>query len=192
MPDLLGSEGGSLGLVEGDELLVVDPAEGPRPALQPGLRLPLSTTAPITTAARSGDAAYAATRDEFAREYPDGARFARYAASALAVPLRVEGRVVGAIGFPFEQPHAVDENVLSLALVAAELGGQALGRSLVYERERSAREGLERVARLVLRFADEPPETVAEAICTEAREMFDSDVAQLWKVDRRLSRGDLA
>ena len=182
VPDLLGSEGGSLGLVEGDELLVVDPAEGPRPALQPGLRLPLSTRAPITTAARSGDAAYAATRDEFAREYPDGARFARYAASALAVPLRVEGRVVGAIGFPFEQPHAVDENVLSVALVAAELGGQALGRSLVYERERSAREGLERVARLVPRFADEPPETVAEAICTEAREMFDSDVAQLWKV----------
>ncbi len=182
VPDLLGSEGGSLGLVEGDELLVVDPAEGPRPALQPGLRLPLSTKAPITTAARSGDAAYAATRDEFAREYPDGARLARYAASALAVPLRVEGRVVGAIGFPFEQPHAVDENVLSVALVAAELGGQALGRSLVYERERAAREGLERVARLVLRFADEPPETVAEAICTEAREMFDSDVAQLWKV----------
>ena len=182
VPDLLGSEGGSLGLVEGDELLVVDPAEGPRPALQPGLRLPLSTTAPITTAARTGEAAYAATRDEFAREYPDGARFARYAASALAVPLRVEGRVVGAIGFPFEQPQAVDENVLSLALVAAELGGQALGRSLVYERERSAREGLDRVARLVPRFADEPPETVAEAICVEAREMFDSDVAQLWKV----------
>ncbi|HET9243409.1 MAG TPA: SpoIIE family protein phosphatase [Gaiella sp.] len=187
VPGMLGSTGGSFGLVEGDALAVVDPAGGPRPALRPGLRLPLETRAPITTAARTGEPAYAVTREQFEREYPDGARLAPYASSALAVPLHVEGRVVGSIGFPFREPDAVDENVLSLARVAAEMGGQALVRSLAYERERTARDGLERVARLVPRFADQPPDRVVQAICNEAREMFEADVAQLWRVaDGRL------
>ena len=127
------------------------------------------------------------TRAGFEQAFPDGARLARYAASALAVPLRVEGQVTGAIGFPFNRPHAVDENVLSLAQIAAELGGQALQRSLAYERERSARDALERITRLVPRFVDAPEGAVVAAICEEAREMFDADVAQLWKAgDGRL------
>ncbi|HKY24491.1 MAG TPA: SpoIIE family protein phosphatase [Gaiella sp.] len=187
VPELLGSVGGSLGLVEGDELLVVAPVGSPRSALRPGLRLPLSTKAPITAAARTGEPAYSVTRVEFERAYPDGARFARYAASALAVPLRVEGRVAGAIGFPFTHAHAVDESVLSLAHIAAEMGGQALERSLAYERERAARDGLERITRLVPRFVDAPQGTVVAAICSEARELFDADVGQLWKAgDGRL------
>ncbi len=186
VPDLLGSVGGSLGLVEGDELVIVDP-EGPHPALEPGLRLPLTTAAPITVAARTGAPAHAATRDEFAHEFPDGARLAPYAQSALAVPIRIEGRVAGSIGFPFTRANAIDENTLSLARIAGELGGQALERSFAYERERAARDGLERITRLVPRFADAPQGELAAAICTEARELFEADVAQLWKVsDRRL------
>ena len=187
VPELLGSVGGSLGLVEGDSLVIVAPTGGRRPALRPGLRLPLSTRAPITEAARTGETAYAVTRATFEQTFPDGARLARYAASALAVPLRVEGRVTGAIGFPFNRPHAVDDSVLSLAQIAAELGGQALQRSLAYERERDARDALERITRLVPRFVDAPEGAVVAAICEEAREMFDADVAQLWKAgDGRL------
>ena len=187
VPALLGSVGGSLGLVEGDDLVIVAPTRGARPVLRPGLRLPLSTSAPITEAARTGETAYAVTRASFEQAFPDGAKLARYAASALAVPLRVEGRVTGAIGFPFNRPHAVDENVLSIAQIAAELGGQALQRSLAYERERNARDALERITRLVPRFVDAPEGAVVAAICEEAREVFDADVAQLWKAgDGRL------
>ena len=57
VPALLGSVGGSLGLVEGDDLVIVAPTRGARPILRPGLRLPLSTSAPITEAARTGEAA---------------------------------------------------------------------------------------------------------------------------------------
>ena len=143
--------------------------------------------APITVAARTGTPAHAGSRDEFAREFPDGARLAPYAQSALAVPLRIGGRVAGSIGFPFTRANAIDENVLSLARIAGELGGQALERSLAYERERAARDGLERITRLAPRFADAPEGELAAAICTEARELFEADVAQLWKVsDRRL------
>ncbi len=187
VPNMLGSVGGSLGLVEGDELVIVAPTRGLRPVLRPGLRLPLSTRAPITQAALTGEAAYAVTRAGFEDAFPDGAKLARYAASALAVPLRVEGRVTGAVGFPFNHPHAVDENVLSLAQIAAELGGQALERSLTFERERDARDALERITRLVPRFVDAPEGAVVTAICEEAREVFDADVAQLWKAgDGRL------
>jgi GAF domain-containing protein/anti-sigma regulatory factor (Ser/Thr protein kinase) len=186
VPSLLGSVGGSLGLVEGDDLVIVDP-EGQTPALEPGLRLPLTTRAPITVAARTGAPAHAGSRDELARAFPDGARLAPYAQSALAVPLRIGGRVAGSIGFPFTRANAIDENVLSLARIAGELGGQALERSLAYERERAAKDGLERITRLAPRFADAPEGELAAAICTEARELFEADVAQLWKVsDRRL------
>jgi GAF domain-containing protein/anti-sigma regulatory factor (Ser/Thr protein kinase) len=182
VPPLLGAEGGSLGLVEGDALAIVDPVGGPRPAIEPGARLALTTRAPITAAARTGEVVAATTREAFASDFPDGAALAPYAASAVAVPLRAEGKVVGAIGFPFRRPEAADDNIVSLAKIAAELGGQALGRSFVYERERAAREGLERIARLAPRFADAPEGTVVHAVCREAREMFEADVAQLWKV----------
>ncbi len=161
VPDLLGSEGGSLGLVEGDELLVVDPAEGPRPALQPGLRLPLSTRRPSRPRpARGtprtpppGTSSPASTRTE------PGSRAMRRRRSQCRCGSRDESS--GRSAFRSSNLRRSTRTSFPLALVAAELGGQALGRSLVYERERSAREGLDRVARLVPRFADEPPETVA-------------------------------
>ena len=144
-------------------------------------------------AARTGEAAYAVTREQRSSSaFPDGARLARYAASALAVPLRVEGRVTGAIGFPFNRPHAVDENVLSLARIAAELGGQALQRSLAYERERDARDALERITRLVPRFVDAPEGAVAPAICERgARDVRRGRRAAV-EGRRRPARGDLA
>ena len=182
VPALLGAAGGSLGLVEGSDLAVVDPAGSARPAMRAGTRLPLSTRAPITVAARTGEAAYAVTREELAREYPDSIDLAPYASSALAVPLRADGRVVGAIGFPFERAHAVDADVLALARVAAQLGGQSLGRALAYERERELRDGLDRIARLAPRVSEMSPQAVSRAICLEARELFRADVAQLWKV----------
>ena len=36
MPDLLGAMGGSLGLIEGDEIVIVDPGAAARAALRPG------------------------------------------------------------------------------------------------------------------------------------------------------------
>jgi serine phosphatase RsbU (regulator of sigma subunit)/anti-sigma regulatory factor (Ser/Thr protein kinase) len=139
MPGLLGAEGGSLGLIEGDELVIVDPGGGTRTVLRPGLRLPLSTRAPITTAARSGKPEYANSRAELRRRFPDGARMVTYAASSLSLPLRVSGRVVGAMSFPFSRAHAINEETIGLANVAAGAGGQALERARLHELEQSAR-----------------------------------------------------
>jgi anti-sigma regulatory factor (Ser/Thr protein kinase)/GAF domain-containing protein len=46
---------------------------------------------------------------------------------------------VGATGFPFAYPRAVDEDMVALATVAAEAGGQALERARLHDLEQSQR-----------------------------------------------------
>ena len=182
MPPLLGAVGGALGLVQDDELVIVDPGGVRRATLPARLRLPLDARAPIAQAARTGAPAFANSREQFEREFPDGARLAVYAHSALAVPLLAGERVVGSMGFPFDSAGSVDADLVALAQLAAALGGQALERSRLYDRERSLREGLDRIARLAPRFAGERTEAVTEAVCREALATFDGDLAQLWAI----------
>jgi len=124
--------------------------------------------------------AFVTTREKFERDFPDGASLAPDAAGALAVPLRAGGEVVGSMGFPFRQPEAIDEEVMALARLAADLGGQALERAGLYEQERHSREGLDRILRLAPLFGSESPEAVAETVCREAASTFGADIAQVW------------
>jgi GAF domain-containing protein/anti-sigma regulatory factor (Ser/Thr protein kinase) len=191
MPDLLGAAGGSLGLIDDGELLIIDPGPTTRAALQPGLRLPLSTRAPIAAAARTGKPAYANTRGELERVYPDGAQLVRYAASSLAVPLKVAGEVVGSTGFPFAHPHAVDEDMIALATVAAEAGGQALERARLHELEQSQRVRAELAAdrtRLLQDVAEHlsaagTAADVGEVIVRQAAGALAADAAVVYECD---------
>lgn len=181
VPRLIGADGAALGLIDGDFLRVVDPDGAPRQTLPPRLRLPLdSTNAPIVVAARTGDPTSVTTREEFELVYPDGARLAPRATGALAVPIRVADHVVGAMGFPFARGVAINADVISLALLAAELGGQALERAGLYEQERQSREALDRIARLAPTFDSESTELVTMRICAEAARTFAADVAEMW------------
>lgn len=183
LPPLFGAVGGSLGLIRDDELVIVDPGNGQLGTLPADLRLPLTTRAPIAEAARTGAPVYTCSRAEFERDYPEGARLAEYAEGALAVPLVAGDRVVGSMGFPFTSTEAIQSDLLALALLAAALGGQALERAQLYERERSLREGLERIARLAPRFAGRPTDDVLGAICREGRITFDAELALLWRLE---------
>lgn len=182
LPRVLGASGCALGLVEGDALVIVDPQGAPQQSLAPGRRFPLVTRAPITTAARSGKPAFARTRRAFERDFPDGALLAPAAAGALAVPLLSSGTPVGAIGLPFSRRNAFSDETVEFAELAAELGGQALERARLYERERALSAGLDRVARLVPRLGDLLPDAVAAQLCHEARATLDADEVQLWAV----------
>ena len=125
----------------------------------------------------------AETRERLALEFPDGARLAPYAEGAIAVPLRSGAEVVGSMGFPFAEPGAIDAEVIALAMLAADLGGQALERAGLYEQERRSREALDSISRLAPRFGAESPEAVLRAVCREATETFESDIAQIWTID---------
>ena len=183
MPDLLGAAGGSLGLIDDGELVIVDPGSATRAALQPGLRLPLSTRAPIAAAARTGKPAYANTRGELERVYPDGARLVRYAASSLAVPLKVAGEVVGSTGFPFAHPHAVDEEMIALATVAAEAGGQALERARLHELEQSQRVKAELAADRTRLLQDVAEHLTAAGTAVEVAEVIVAQTARALVAD---------
>ena len=181
VPAAIGARGGALGLVEGDELVIVDPAGATGQTLVPGSRMALTTRAPITVAAREGKPAWAQRRREFVSRFPDGAALASYASGALAVPVFMGERLAGAMGFPFAEPDSVTAEVRTVARIAADLGGQALERAELYAQERSSREALDRILAVAPRFQQgATPETVAASVCAEARRAFGCDVVQVW------------
>jgi anti-sigma regulatory factor (Ser/Thr protein kinase)/GAF domain-containing protein len=181
VPNAIGARGGALGLVEGQELVIVDPRGARGQTLRPGARFPLSAQAPITTAAREGKPAWVQRRAEFVSRFGEGAALAPYASGALAVPVFVGERLAGAMGFPFQQPDAITAEVRALARIAADLGGQALERAGLYELERSSRESLDRVLAVAPRFQQGATlEAVVVSICAEARRAFGCDAVQIW------------
>jgi serine phosphatase RsbU (regulator of sigma subunit)/anti-sigma regulatory factor (Ser/Thr protein kinase) len=186
-PRLVGARGGALGLIDGDAVVVVDPhgVEGQTHA--PGLRFPLTTRAPIAHAARTGTIVRVPDRETFERDFSEGAALTLYAHGAVAVPVRAEGDVVGALSLLFDEHASPHEDAEALAVLAAHLGGQALERAMLYERERESREGLDRILRVAPRFHTDSPESATAAICAEARRTFGSDLAVLWRLrDHRL------
>lgn len=182
-PRLLGARGGALGLVEGDDLVIVDPGSVRRQTHRPGLRLPLATRAPITQAAAEGSLKRADGRQEFEAVYPDGAALTSHAQAAVAVPLRASRHVVGAMSFLFDLPSSVHEDADSIALIAADLGSQALERAQLYERERQSRQALDRILRVSPRLYAGSAEEISMAICREARRMLEADLTEIWRVD---------
>ncbi len=181
VPTTIGARGGAFGLVEGDELVIVDPAGSPGQTLEPGARMPLTTRAPITTAAREGTPAWAQRRREFVSRFPEGAALAPHASGALAVPVFIGERLVGAMGFPFAEPDAITDEIRTVAQIAADLGGQALERAAFFAQERASREALDRILAVAPRFLQaSTSEAVIASVCEEARRTFGCDVAQVW------------
>ena len=115
--------------------------------------------------------------------YPDGARLVRYAASSLAVPIRVAGEVVGSTGFPFVHPHAVDDDMIALATVAAEAGGQALERARLHELEQSQRVKAELAAERTRLLQDVAEHLSAAGTAAEVGEVIVGQAAGVMAAD---------
>ena len=179
-PSLVGARGGSLGLIEGRDLVIVDP-QVTGSTHRPGVRLPLETRAPIAQAALLGSIVRVGDRHAFERDYPDGAALSPYAHGAVAAPLWVAGEVVGALSLLFDDTRPAHEEAQAIVALVAGLGGQALERARLYTQEREGREALDRILRVAPRFHTESVESAAAAICSEAAATFGSDVAMLWR-----------
>jgi GAF domain-containing protein/anti-sigma regulatory factor (Ser/Thr protein kinase) len=153
--EALGALGGAFGLVDGDELVVVEAGpDAARRAVAPGTRMPLSLRAPIAAAAREGHAVWVESQPELARAFPDAARLRGGAHSALAVPVRRGGTVIGAMAFAFAEKGAVTLERRAVATLAAELGAQALERARLYELERLEAERTGRLQSLTAALAE--------------------------------------
>jgi len=154
--EALGAEGGAFGLVDGDELVVVEAGadDAPQRAVVPGTRVPLSLRAPIAVAAREGHTVWVDRHAELVRAFPDAAGLAGSARSALAVPVRRGETVIGSMAFAFAEPGAVTLERRAVATLAAELGGQALERARLYELERLEAERTGRLQSLTAALAE--------------------------------------
>ncbi len=185
LPRLLGARGGALALVDGDDLVVVDPHSDAVQTHRPGTRIPLTARAPIALAASGGEVVIVRSRSVFESSYPDGVRLTSYARAGVAAPVRVAGDVVGAISFLYDDEDALLDDAEALARIAADLGGQALERAGSYERESESRQALDRILRMSPTFHADTPEAVTRAICREARMAFGADLGMVWRLRGR-------
>jgi serine phosphatase RsbU (regulator of sigma subunit)/anti-sigma regulatory factor (Ser/Thr protein kinase) len=180
---LVGAQGAALGLIEGDELVIVDPAGLAARADIPGGRLDLQRATTITQAAREGSTVRVQDRATLMASFPDSVVvLPTVTEGAIAVPVRVGSRVVGSIGFLFDGEGAADEEAEALAVIVADLAGQALERARLFEQERESRQSLDRILRVAPRFHADSAEEVTLAICREARTTFGADLATLWRL----------
>jgi serine phosphatase RsbU (regulator of sigma subunit)/anti-sigma regulatory factor (Ser/Thr protein kinase) len=170
----------ALGFVEEGDVVIAHP-EGLQLADWQVLRLTEGRM--LHRTAREGRPLRASGRDQLEEMFPQTAALAPNAQAAIAVPLRVEGRVIGSVGFVFDREEDAHDETEALAIVVAGLGGQALERARLYERELESRRGLDRILRVAPRFFAGSESVVTDAICAEARTVFGSDIAMLWRVE---------
>ena len=185
IPLLVGARGGAVGLVDGDDLVIVDARAGTAMTHRPGARIPLEARAPIVQAAVTGTTIVVRDRASFERTYPDGIALTPYARAAVAVPLRIAGEVVGAVSFLFDSDDAMTDDAEAVASIAADVGSQALERARLYDTEHESRRALDRILRASPAFHADTAEAVTEAICREARLAFGADLGMLWRVASR-------
>ena len=169
----------ALGFVEEGDIVIAHP-EGLQLAEWQVLRLTEGRM--LHRTARQGRPLRAVGRTELEATFPDTAALAPNAQAAIAVPLRVEGRVIGSVGFVFDDAEDAHDETEALAIVVAGLGGQALERARLYELELESRRGLDRILRVAPRFFAGSESVVTDAICREARTVFGADFAMLWRV----------
>jgi serine phosphatase RsbU (regulator of sigma subunit)/anti-sigma regulatory factor (Ser/Thr protein kinase) len=176
--EVVTSDAVALGLVDGDQIVVVGRSGATGEPVPERLRVPLDHPGLLARAVRDGSTAQAETpRSAVSRDE------AGDAAGPFAVPIRVStGEIAGAIEFRFGPGRDATPEALGLARVVSDLAGQALERARLYERERESRQALERIVELAPRFLVDEEGGVLESVCREARITFGADFGVLWRV----------
>jgi signal transduction histidine kinase/ActR/RegA family two-component response regulator len=113
--------------------------------------LPLDASTPAGEAALTGEPVWLESREAFAARYAPLEERARRLSvhpqlAIAALPLRLGDRVIGAVGFTFEQPRLLDDADRQMLLALTEQGAQGLERARLYADERAARAQLARRA----------------------------------------------
>ncbi|HYI75678.1 MAG TPA: SpoIIE family protein phosphatase [Gaiellaceae bacterium] len=181
---LLDAQGAALGLLDGDDGLVVEPIVVAGSVDIPARRISMERETLLTAAARSGELVRADDRETLERVFPDSAAILpQHVQSVVAVPITVDGGTYGVAEFLFDRPHAIGDEHVALAATVASLARQALERARLYEREHETRTALERILQVAPRFYADSAEEVTTTICREARTTFGADYGVLWRID---------
>jgi signal transduction histidine kinase/CheY-like chemotaxis protein len=143
----LGVIAGSVSLLDtaGEYLEVVQSVGYPEELLRKWSRIPLAQPVPLTEAVREVRPQWLGTRAEWVARFPHLSSESHHRA-AIALPLMVKGRVLGAIGLSFARERTFNEDDRALFSAVAHASAQAMDRARLYEQEHLANERLRAAA----------------------------------------------
>lgn len=123
---------------------------------------PLTTPLPIAEVIRTGQPIFLSSPEEALRQYPLVRQDIMLTGNQAwaTIPLRIEGRTIGALGLSFAEARLFDENDETFMLALGRQCAQALERARLYEAERIARAEAE-IARHRLGFLAEASDILA-------------------------------
>ena len=170
-------------LVDGEELVLLDPTEADGDAVDERSRLALDSPTLLTNAVRGRSTTIARDRDAVEASYLEFATGASRVEAALAVPVHSSHATVGVLAFVFSAVTPLDEDTQGLARLVGDLAGQALERARLYETEQERARALERILAVAPRFLSEGTDDLPRTICREARGTFGADFGVLWRIE---------
>lgn len=135
---IFGAPAGSMSMLdEARGAIVMIYAEGhASPSLDAWQHVPVAARLPTAESVRTGEVVgYATLREREERFDPPHPRFP----SGVAVPLRVDDRVIGSWGLSFSEPRELASDDRDFLLALAHQAAQAIERARLHEAERRAR-----------------------------------------------------
>lgn len=148
-----GADSGSLSLLRDGELVVLGGHGYDEEVLGRWGRFPLDAPVPLAEAARTGSIVFAGTREEIVDRWPvlrDDLSPGEHALAAL--PLAVEGEVIGALGLSIGASRPHDDGELAFLEAIATQCSQALRRASLNESDRMSRDRLAFLAEATAAF----------------------------------------
>ncbi len=140
-----GAQGGTVTLLspDGGAFEIAGSAGMPRRLVDDWHRYPVVGPYPLSDAARTAQPVWIERPEDWASRYPES--FDAFLASgfnALAsVPLTIEGRLLGGIGYDYAEPRSFSPDDRGFIIALSQQAAQALDRARLYEAEREARAG---------------------------------------------------
>jgi PAS domain S-box-containing protein len=137
------ADGGMLFLLHDDELRLTEQAGYEAADLETWQTVPLDDAVPVADAARTRTTVLLDDQDLLRHRYPGLAERLRDS-SAIALPVQIRGRLLGALFFTYRRTHHFTADELSMLRTLASRCGGALERARLYEHQRDTSLALQR------------------------------------------------
>ena len=132
---------------DGESLEMIGMVGYSEQSLRDWTRFPLDPPTPMSDAVASGEMVIVNAEDERARRYPNIPILAGRTIAAIPIRGRARDRIIGGLGFRFDEHRSLDQSDVGLLATLAELCGQALDRARLFEEADSERRRLETLMR---------------------------------------------
>jgi PAS domain S-box-containing protein len=130
--EALAADGGSLGLVDGDDIVLVHDRGYRRPAAEAWRRRPLAHASPVSHALLRLTPVWLERREDW-EPWPELAHTIESFEALACVPLVAAGRALGALALSFRRSRVLDQGERAFLLALADLAAHALDRARLYE-----------------------------------------------------------